>query len=386
MVLSRRQQIAAAESHKFWDTQPMRKEESADEGNGPIEVKTVDEVNKEGVKLPEQLAWCEFDVDNPVELQEVYTLLAEHYVEDDDNMFRFNYSVDFLKWALKSPGWIRDWHLGIRARSKEGVLGRMLAIITAIPVEMNVYEKHMPMVEINFLCVHQKLRSKRLAPALIKEITRRVNLRNIWQATYTAGVVLPSPVARCRYYHRSLNPKKLIEVGFSHLAPRMTMARTIKLYALADAPSTPGLRPMEPRDVPAVGALLRAYLGTRKLHPTMSDEETAHWLLPRPDVVYSYVVERDGRVTDVGSFYCLPSTIISACCVSRYERVADDGVCVCRPPQVQHAASGLLVLQRGNGDAAAAAHDRHADHGPQGAWPPIPDCFLSVRVLTGRPG
>jgi hypothetical protein len=32
------------------------------------------------------------------------------------------------------------------------------------------------MVEINFLCVHKKLRDKRLAPLLIKEITRRVNL------------------------------------------------------------------------------------------------------------------------------------------------------------------------------------------------------------------
>ncbi len=47
---------------------------------------------------------------------------------------------------------------------------------------------------------------------LIKEITRRVNRRGIFQAAYTAGVVLPKPVARCRYWHRSLNPKKLIEV------------------------------------------------------------------------------------------------------------------------------------------------------------------------------
>ncbi len=28
----------------------------------------------------------------------------------------------------------------------------------------------------------------RLAPVLIKEVTRRVNLRNIWQAVYTAGM------------------------------------------------------------------------------------------------------------------------------------------------------------------------------------------------------
>lgn len=71
------------------------------------------------------------------------------------------------------------------------------------------------MVEINYLCVHKKLRSKRLAPVLIKEITRRVNLTgklsgaglsifshsivvDTWQAVYTAGVVLPRPVAQNR--------------------------------------------------------------------------------------------------------------------------------------------------------------------------------------------
>lgn len=60
------------------------------------------------------------------------------------------------------------------------------------------------MVEINFLCVHKKLRSKRVAPVLIREITRRVNLEGIFQAVYTAGVVLPKPVATCRYQHLTL--------------------------------------------------------------------------------------------------------------------------------------------------------------------------------------
>lgn len=54
-------------------------------------------------------------------------------------------------------------------------------------------------VEINFLCVHKKLREKRVAPVLIREITRRVNLEGIFQAVYTAGVVLPKPVATCRF-------------------------------------------------------------------------------------------------------------------------------------------------------------------------------------------
>ena len=54
------------------------------------------------------------------------------------------------------------------------------------------------MVEINFLCVHKALRSKRVTPVLIKEITRRVHCQGIFQAVYTAGVLLPKPVASCR--------------------------------------------------------------------------------------------------------------------------------------------------------------------------------------------
>jgi glycylpeptide N-tetradecanoyltransferase len=47
--------------------------------------------------------------------------------------------------------------------------------------------------------VHKKLRSKRLAPVLIKEVTRQCNLANVWQAIYTAGVVLPTPFGTSRW-------------------------------------------------------------------------------------------------------------------------------------------------------------------------------------------
>lgn len=60
----------------------------------------------------------------------------------------------------------------------------MVGFITGIPVHVHVGDAKMKMAEINFLCVHKKLRSNRLAPVLIKEVTRRVHLRNIWQAVY----------------------------------------------------------------------------------------------------------------------------------------------------------------------------------------------------------
>lgn len=60
-----------------------------------------------------------------------------------------------------------------------------------------------------------------------------------------------------RYWHRSLNPKKLIEVKFSHLSRNMTMQRTLKLYKLPDQPKTPGFRKMTAADVPKTHKLLK---------------------------------------------------------------------------------------------------------------------------------
>ena len=77
--------------------------------------------------------------------QEIYTLLYENYVEDDDNMFRFDYSKEFLQvspffciepeidcfglqWALMPPGYHPEWHVGMRMKSKKA--GKVAAMRT----------------------------------------------------------------------------------------------------------------------------------------------------------------------------------------------------------------------------------------------------------------
>lgn len=42
--------------------------------------------------------WSDIDLNSASELLELYTLLNENYVEDDESMFRFDYSQEFLKW------------------------------------------------------------------------------------------------------------------------------------------------------------------------------------------------------------------------------------------------------------------------------------------------
>lgn len=106
-------------------------------------------------------------------------------------MFRFDYSIPFLRWALLPNNYQPSWHIGVRGIENK----KLYAFISGIPLNVTVNNETLKMAEINFLCVHKKLRKHRLAPVLIKEVTRRVNLKKIWQAVYTAGIVLPKPIS-----------------------------------------------------------------------------------------------------------------------------------------------------------------------------------------------
>jgi glycylpeptide N-tetradecanoyltransferase len=212
-----------------------------------------------------------------------------------------------------SPGWRKEWHVGVRATKSR----KLVASICGVPTEVRVRGQKIKVTEINFLCIHKKLRSKRLAPVLIKEITRRCYLNGIYQAIYTAGVVLPTPVSSCRYYHRPLDWLKLYEVGFSPLPAGSTKARQITKNHLPSSTSTRNLRPMEAKDIDAVHDLLERYLKEFDLNQAFNREEIAHWLVykenpQKEQVIWSYVVEdpETHRITDFFSFYNLESTVI----------------------------------------------------------------------------
>ncbi|XP_069504503.1 glycylpeptide N-tetradecanoyltransferase 2 isoform X4 [Ambystoma mexicanum] len=240
---------ASKRKYQFWDTQPVPKLNEVITSHGAIEPDK-DNVRQEPYSLPQGFMWDTLDLSNAEVLKELYTLLNENYVEDDDNMFRFDYSPEFLQWALRPPGWLPQWHCGVRVTSNKKLVG----FISAIPASIRIHE---------------------------------------------------------RYWHRSLNPRKLVEVKFSHLSRNMTLQRTMKLYRLPDVAKTSGLRPMEEKDIKAVQQLLNSYLKHFNLAPFMDEEEVAHWLLPQDHIIDTFVVESsNGVLTDLLSFYTLPSTVM----------------------------------------------------------------------------
>ena len=299
--------------YKFWGTQPVlqfNKESPIKFGEIWTDHK-IEDLEKEPLSLPEGYEWKDVDLTNQVDIDKLYEFLKSNYVEDEDHMFRFDYSKDFLKWHLNPPGFFPEWLISVVKEDKRKNKKKMVGFIAGLPIKINVYGKEITLAEIDFLCVKKELRSKRLAPVLIQEVSRRIHMKNMWWAVYTSGTLLPTPFCKTIYFHRNLNVKKLVDIEFTYLPHNMNMSRAKQLYQLPKELPISGFRPMQEKDVIDVCILIKEYLKKYKVHGYYSKEEVAHWFLPRKNVVYSYVKEdKSNKVSDLISFYCLPSSIL----------------------------------------------------------------------------
>lgn len=121
---------------------------------------------------------------------------------------------------------------------------------------------------------------------------------------------------------------------------------------------TPGLRPMERRDIRQVTELLQKYLRRFQLAPSMGEEEVAHWFLPQDTIIDTYVVEVSGI-----SFYpqilmayllilllkqLLCPSLSSGCCrcTDRLRKFLHSALDCDAPPSPQEPEGCLLFLQR----------------------------------------
>lgn len=82
---------------------------------------------------------------------------------------------------------------------------------------------------------------------------------------------------------------------------------------------TPGLRPMERRDIRQVTELLQKYLRRFQLAPSMGEEEVAHWFFPQDNIIDTYVVEVS-RISfypqDTDGLSVVFSIRLNSCCAS----------------------------------------------------------------------
>eukprot|EP00826_Nyctotherus_ovalis_P050199 TRINITY_DN6131_c0_g1_i8.p1 TRINITY_DN6131_c0_g1~~TRINITY_DN6131_c0_g1_i8.p1 ORF type:complete len:326 (-),score=82.08 TRINITY_DN6131_c0_g1_i8:470-1447(-) len=309
-VIEKRKEAPLMSKHRFWSTQPVMQFDDLDRKDlptGPIKKIDPKDVPLHPYPLPEGLEWTEIDV-NTKDLDDVYVLLRENYIEEAVD-FRMKFTPEYLKWVFSPPGHHKEWCIGVRNKDTK----ELIAFNNGSPSRASVDGKVLDMMDYSFACVSKKYRSKRLTPLLIQEIIRRINLKGVWQYYFSTDKVLFAPFSENWFYRRDFDIKLGLEIGVSAMPEGCSTVEEALEYAkVPESANLPGLRPMVKEDVPQVHALFSEYLKKFRLYPIFTEEAVAHWLLPRKDIVYTYVIaDADNKATDFVSFYVVPYTVMN---------------------------------------------------------------------------
>ena len=281
--------------HKFWDTQPMMKENIESNINEPINANTdCSLIRQTCYNLLEEFEWQNINIHDDEQLQELYLFLSKNYFQHKEVGLSSFYQPEFLKWALGVPHQKEEYIISVRLKKTN----KIMACITGVPINISINNEIKQILIINFLSVHQKLRSKRLAVILIKEIKRRANLNNIWQFIYTESESDCKTIGTTNFYYCVLS-QKMIDL-------RLTQKKEISILKILNTTGTKyNFCPMTLEDVPQVTLLINTYLKKHtKLYQVLSEEDILYLLLPRENIILSYVLKNnDHQITDFVSCY-----------------------------------------------------------------------------------
>lgn len=282
--------------HEFWSTQPVIDINEFVSREGPVKEKC--NIKLESYTMHKSYEWCTLDLKNTDDLDILYNFFNCYY-HNKDNNFKYDYTKDFLKWSLLTPSYDSELCLGVRVSKNKKLVGFISGIINT----HQLGKKQIKIGEINFLCIHPKLRNKRLAVVLIKELTRRFNLKNVFQAFHTSDKEFYKPFAQINVLQRPINIKVLYESKF------VKLPENIKLNNIKDTIKLPNetinnLEQLQENDLEETRVLLNEYLDKYTFHPIFNEEEFEHIFYDNK-IVNSYIIRENNKIIDFVSFYKL---------------------------------------------------------------------------------
>eukprot|EP00826_Nyctotherus_ovalis_P011072 TRINITY_DN1288_c0_g1_i18.p1 TRINITY_DN1288_c0_g1~~TRINITY_DN1288_c0_g1_i18.p1 ORF type:complete len:233 (+),score=47.08 TRINITY_DN1288_c0_g1_i18:1-699(+) len=135
------------------------------------------------------------------------------------------------------------------------------------------------------------------------EILRRMHLRGAHQFFMSTNRVIYLPFSEMWFYRRALDYRKMLDLELVSVPEGSSVDKEEELHKITESALIPGMRLMAKEDVPQVHALLTEYLKKFTIHAVHTEEQTAHLLLPREEIVYTYVVaDANNKITDFVSF------------------------------------------------------------------------------------
>lgn len=232
-------------------------------------------------------------------LNEIFTLLNNHYIEDD--ICRLTYTKEFLYWYIKSGSIM----LGLLYKNK------LVGLISAITMDISVVEKVHKVAYVNFLCVHKKIRGAALGKYLVNEICNRVD-KNIF---FTKKKLESDLDYFCTTtdYIIPINEQKLRRINFlsdEDELEKLPLMTNNLLHLMSEA------------DIKFIVPKLNAFMNKYAVKPIFSNDMALNYLLPKKNIVYSFV-NRSKDTMAVTDFICVYKTLLYALEKQEYINIAN---------------------------------------------------------------
>eukprot|EP01122_Echinamoeba_exundans_P012861 TRINITY_DN5501_c0_g1_i1.p1 TRINITY_DN5501_c0_g1~~TRINITY_DN5501_c0_g1_i1.p1 ORF type:complete len:493 (+),score=99.09 TRINITY_DN5501_c0_g1_i1:36-1481(+) len=264
--------------------------------------------------LPSDFEWFEYtqeeimncDLNNTSEtdpLHALFLFLDQNTVEDEDGIFRLHHTKYQLRRLMLSS--LPHPHVFLAVRVKQS--RRLCGFISATPTVIRSYSKTFEAFTVQQLTVHKKLRGKKLARLIVRELVRRIQLKapHIQQAVFALGVDMPfNCVSEARIWHRPLNARKLVDLQYLLASEQESQ--------LPRKERTPELTLMTEADLESTWRLTCSYLERFPFAPTLTLSEFGNKYFPKEKEVYSYVMKQGDTVTDFVCFFVLRQRALSA--------------------------------------------------------------------------
>lgn len=289
--------------YKFWSSQPMPKVNESVMLDNTIETEVP--INETPEPLIDDFVWVTYDLSKEENKTKVSSFLDKYYGLDTLGEFSKQYNNAYLDW--QTSGNKQYIALGVEYTKNNSLVGFIYGHVT----KTQVNRKQLDLVETNLLCIHPKLREKKLTCKLVKELRRQFNILGYKYGTFSTVNYLSKPIASLNTYNRVLSAKVLVDTGFIKLDKNITLDTIKKESSLPEKISFDSFIKMEEKHVESAYKLFNQYMGRYNFHPIFTKEQFKTEFLDNKFIT-TYVIEnevKDGNVLDFISYYTLVSRV-----------------------------------------------------------------------------
>ncbi|BCS83442.1 N-myristoyltransferase [Cotonvirus japonicus] len=266
----------------FWSKQPLKTLQNLDNFNS-----SKIEIIETNTTIFQQMlpSGFNFKTLTTKHLDEIHDLITNHYIEDENHIVKILYSRDFIYWYIKYIP--NNFIIGLTYNDK------LVGVVTALFIDMIIYNEKLKIPYINFLCVQKKIRKLGLAIFLLNELKKRLSEIGIKYSLFTTMKNIPEHFTVSEEFVVPINYSKLKNIGFLPETEQKNITNV----------SSNPLSLMIESDIPSVTLKLNESWKNLQIKPFLTDISTRHFLLPKKNIVYTFVVRNGSIITDMVSVY-----------------------------------------------------------------------------------